>query len=126
MIRPHRTVGSLVIRTALPTEAVTIAELHVRARSTYYRDGLPDADTDYAAAWRRSIERSDGHVLCAVRDGRIVGVAAFRTDDGRPADSVRLFQFHVAREPARRGRQPPLPALLRHQGGTDRGMNPAA
>jgi GNAT superfamily N-acetyltransferase len=105
MIRTHRTVGSLVIRTALPTEAATIAELHVRARSTYYPGGLPDADadTDYAAAWRGSIERPDGHVLCAVRDGRIVGVASFRTDEGRPADSVKLFQFHVAPDRWRAG-----------------------
>ncbi|MFC9847642.1 GNAT family N-acetyltransferase [Streptomyces sp. NPDC060223] len=95
MIRTHRTVGSLVIRTALPSEAAAIAELHGRARATYYPDGLPDDGFDWPARWRGAIERPDGHVLCAVRDGRLVGIASFRTAEAAPADTVTLFQFHV-------------------------------
>ncbi|MEU9474789.1 GNAT family N-acetyltransferase [Streptomyces sp. NPDC048191] len=91
----ERVSGALVIRTALPAETGTIADLHHRARSTYYPDGLPQADFDWAEAWRGSIERPDGHVLCAVEQGRIVAVASFRTPDGAPADTVKLFQFHV-------------------------------
>jgi ribosomal protein S18 acetylase RimI-like enzyme len=91
----ERVTGARVIRTALPAETETIADLHVRARSTYYPDGLPQADFDWAEAWRASIERPDGHVLCAVERGRIVGIASFRTPDGAPADTVKLFQFHV-------------------------------
>ncbi|MBP2053343.1 ribosomal protein S18 acetylase RimI-like enzyme [Streptomyces griseochromogenes] len=91
----ERVTGARVIRTALPAEAETIADLHFRARSTYYPDGVPQADVDWAEAWRGSIERSDGHVLCAVAQSRIVGVASFRTPDGAPADTVKLFQFHV-------------------------------
>ncbi|MFJ9816492.1 GNAT family N-acetyltransferase [Streptomyces sp. NPDC101151] len=91
----ERVKGTLVIRTAVPAEAEVIADLHFRARSTYYPDGVPQADVDWCGAWRGSIERPDGHVLCAVEQGRIVGVASFRTQDGAPADTVKLFQFHV-------------------------------
>ncbi|MFE1886858.1 GNAT family N-acetyltransferase [Streptomyces diastatochromogenes] len=91
----ERVNGALVIRTALPAEAEAIADLHVRARSTYYPDGLPSADFDWVEAWRGSIERPEAHVLCAVEQGRIVGIASFRTPDGAPAETVKLFQFHV-------------------------------
>ncbi|MFE9874785.1 GNAT family N-acetyltransferase [Streptomyces sp. NPDC005784] len=91
----ERATGALVIRTALPVEAGTIADLHFRARSTYYPDGVPQGDIDWAEAWRGSIARPDAHVLCAVAQGRIIGIASFRTDEGAPADTVKLFQFHV-------------------------------
>ncbi|MFI9805458.1 GNAT family N-acetyltransferase [Streptomyces sp. NPDC052301] len=94
MIRA-RVTSALLIRTALPAEAGTIADLHLRARSTYYPDGLPQDGIDWSEAWRGSIERPDGHVLCAVEQGRIVGIASFRTPDGAAADTVKLFQFHV-------------------------------
>ncbi|MEU9153358.1 GNAT family N-acetyltransferase [Streptomyces sp. NPDC048417] len=90
-----RVADALVIRTALSAEAETIAELHSRARSTYYPDGVPQDDIDWAEAWRGSIARSDGHVLCAVAQGRIVGIASFRTPEGASAETVKLFQFHV-------------------------------
>ncbi|MGW7820673.1 N-acetyltransferase family protein [Streptomyces puniciscabiei] len=90
-----RVKGTRVIRTALPAEADLIAGLHLRARSTYYPDGLPDDGIDWTAAWRGAIERPDSQVLCAVEQGRIVGIASFRTPDGAPADTVKLFQFHV-------------------------------
>ncbi|MGW3036801.1 N-acetyltransferase family protein [Streptomyces sp. NPDC001178] len=95
MIRANRTVDSLVIRTALPAEAATVAALHARARATYYPDGLPDDGFDWQAAWTRAIERPDGQVLCAVRDARLVGIASFRTPEGAPAETVKLFQFHA-------------------------------
>ncbi|WP_208614233.1 GNAT family N-acetyltransferase [Streptomyces yokosukanensis] len=91
----ERAGGAVVIRTAVPAETEVIADLHVRARSTYYPAGLPQAGFDWVEAWRGSIERPDGHVLCAVEQGRIVGIASFRTPDGAPAHTVKLFQFHV-------------------------------
>ncbi|MFD8387834.1 GNAT family N-acetyltransferase [Streptomyces sp. NPDC059680] len=94
MISQRVTAGP-VIRTALSAEAEVITELHFRARSTYYPDGVPQADVDWTEAWRASIERPDGHVLCAVEQGRIVGIASFRTPEGAPAETVKLFQFHV-------------------------------
>ncbi|WP_203730870.1 GNAT family N-acetyltransferase [Streptomyces sp. SID12501] len=94
MINDHVT-GSRVIRPALPAEAAAVAELHLRARATYYPDGLPDADHDWVASWRSGIERPDAHVLCVVEQDRVIGVASFRRAEGAPADTVKLFQFHV-------------------------------
>ncbi|MGJ5750649.1 ribosomal protein S18 acetylase RimI-like enzyme [Streptomyces puniciscabiei] len=91
----QRVTSGPVIRTALPAEAEVIAELHLRARSTYYPDGVPQADFDWTEAWRASIGRPDGQVLCAVEQGRIVGIASFRPPEGACADTVKLFQFHV-------------------------------
>ncbi|MFF0162404.1 GNAT family N-acetyltransferase [Streptomyces sp. NPDC005263] len=91
----ERVTGSLVIRTALPAEVEDVTALHARARATYYPDGIPDDGTDWTAAWRGAVERSDRHVLCAVEQGRIIGLAAFSTPEGAPADMVKLFQFHV-------------------------------
>jgi ribosomal protein S18 acetylase RimI-like enzyme len=84
-----------VIRTALPAEAPAVAELHARARATYYPEGVPDDGTDWLAVWRSAIERADGHVLCVIEDGRIAGIASFRTAESAPVDTVKLFQFHV-------------------------------
>jgi GNAT superfamily N-acetyltransferase len=84
-----------VIRTAVPAETETVAALHARARATYYPDGVPQDGTDWLAAWRTAIERPDGHVLCAVEQGRIVALASFRTPEGASAETVKLFQFHV-------------------------------
>ncbi|UIR17284.1 GNAT family N-acetyltransferase [Streptomyces spinosirectus] len=95
MIAANRTLDPVMIRTALPAEAAAVAQLHVRARSTYYPDGLPDDGRDWPALWAQTIERPDGHVLCAVRDGSLVGIASFRTPEGAPAKTVKLFQFHV-------------------------------
>ncbi|MFF8946239.1 GNAT family N-acetyltransferase [Streptomyces sp. NPDC014864] len=95
MINAPRGSEPLVIRAALPAEAEAVAALMVRARSTYYPDGMPDADADWPARWREAIERPVGRVLCAVRDDRLIGVASFRTPEGAPAETVKLFQFHV-------------------------------
>lgn len=102
MIGERRT-GNPVIRTALPAEAGAIAELHARARATYYPDGPPQDGTDWLGAWRTAVERPDGHVLCAVEQGRIAAIASFRTPDGVSADTVKLFQFHVDPAHWRRG-----------------------
>ena len=50
MISTPHTAGPLVIRSALPSEAATITDLHVRARSTYYPDGLPFGDVEIGRA----------------------------------------------------------------------------
>ncbi|MFD9392857.1 GNAT family N-acetyltransferase [Streptomyces sp. NPDC060000] len=84
-----------VIRTAVPAEAERVAALHARARATYYPDGIPQDGTDWIAAWRSAIERPDSQVLCVVERGRTVGLASFRTPEGAPARTVKLFQFHV-------------------------------
>jgi ribosomal protein S18 acetylase RimI-like enzyme len=91
----ERVTGSRVIRTALPVEAEAVTALHARARATYYPDGIPDDDTDWLAAWQGALARPEGHVLCVVEQGRLMGIASFRTPEGAPADTVKLFQFHI-------------------------------
>lgn len=92
-----------MIRPALPAELGHVVALHARARATYYPDGLPQDGTDWAAAWRAAVERPDGRVLCVVEQGRLIGLASFRTPEGAPADLVKLYQFHVDPDHWRRG-----------------------
>ncbi|MFI8100073.1 GNAT family N-acetyltransferase [Streptomyces sp. NPDC086023] len=87
-----------MIRTAHPADLDLIAALHTRARATYYTGRIPEeayrGDAEQARTregWARAIERGDGGVLCAERDGGIAGVAAFRTVDG----ATTLTQLHV-------------------------------
>jgi len=91
----NRVVGGRVIRTVLPAEAEAVTALHARARATYYPDGVPEDGTDWLAAWRGAVERPDGQVLCLVEDGRTVAIASFRTPEDAPAETVKLYQFHV-------------------------------
>lgn len=92
-----------MIRTVRPAEVADVVALHARARATYYPDGLPQDGTDWLAAWRSALARPDGKVLCVVEEGRMVGLASFRTPEGAPADTVKLFQFHVDPGHWRRG-----------------------
>ena len=85
----------MLIRTAVPAEAEAIVALHARARATYYPDGLPQDGTDWLAAWRTALARTDGQVLCVVQDGRIVALASFRPPEDADAETIKLFQFHV-------------------------------
>ncbi|MEU2619038.1 GNAT family N-acetyltransferase [Streptomyces sp. NPDC007157] len=112
--------GLRVIRTALPAEAEKIAALHRRARSTYYPDGLPDDGVDWTAAWRGAVERPDGQVLCVVEAGVITAVASFRTARGAPAETVKLFQFHVDPDHWRAGVGTALHAACLEQWRADR------
>jgi ribosomal protein S18 acetylase RimI-like enzyme len=109
-----------VIRTALPTEAPEVAALHARARATYYPDGPPDDGIDWPAGWRQAIDRPDGHVLCLVERGRIAALASFRTAEGAPADTVKLFQFHVDPDHWRSGLGTALHAACVEQWQADR------
>ena len=91
----NRVVPGRVIRTVLPAEVADVVALHARARATYYPGGVPHDGTDWTASWRAALTRPDGRVLCLVEAGRIVGLASFRPPEGGPADTVKLFQFHV-------------------------------
>ncbi|WP_455355851.1 N-acetyltransferase family protein [Streptomyces sp. SYSU K217416] len=87
-----------MIRTATLADLDAIAALHARARATYYRGHIPEER--YAGpgelartreGWQQAVARGDGGVLCAERDGTVVGVAAFRPVDG----AMTLTQLHV-------------------------------
>ncbi|MGE7390250.1 N-acetyltransferase family protein [Streptomyces sp. NPDC004126] len=97
-----------MIRTALASDLDAIAALHTRARATYYRGRVPEesyaGETEAARAregWERAVARpaAQGQVLCAERDGRVTGVAAFLTADG----VTTLTQLHVDPDQWRRG-----------------------
>ncbi|MFI2240987.1 GNAT family N-acetyltransferase [Streptomyces chrestomyceticus] len=96
------TTSATLVRDATAADLDVIADLHQRARATYYRGRVPDAVLDDPAererwrdGWARSLARTDGTVLCAERDGAVVGVASYRREDGAPEDTVKLFQLHV-------------------------------
>jgi ribosomal protein S18 acetylase RimI-like enzyme len=84
-----------VVRAALPGEGAVVAALHRRARETYYPGGIPQDGTDWEAVWQQAITRPDGRVLCLVEREHVVALASFRTPEGAPAGTVKLFQFHV-------------------------------
>ncbi|RSS81288.1 GNAT family N-acetyltransferase [Streptomyces sp. WAC06614] len=87
-----------MIRAATAADLDAIAALHARARATYYQGHIPEEAyageaelTRTREAWARAVARTTGAVLCAEQDGRLTGVAAFRTD----ADGTTLTQLHV-------------------------------
>ncbi|MFD0268487.1 GNAT family N-acetyltransferase [Streptomyces sp. NPDC127106] len=97
-----------MIRAAHPADVDAIAALHTRARATYYRGRLPEEAYAGAAelaasreGWSRAVARTEaeGRVLCAEEDGRLTGVAAFRTATGETT----LTQLHVDPVHWRRG-----------------------
>ncbi|MFK0256909.1 GNAT family N-acetyltransferase [Streptomyces sp. NPDC090445] len=97
-----------MIRAAHAADVDAIAALHTRARATYYRGRLPEEAYAGAAelaasreGWSRAVARSEaeGRVLCAEEDGRLAGVAAFRTGAGETT----LTQLHVDPALWRRG-----------------------
>ncbi|MCB5183355.1 GNAT family N-acetyltransferase [Streptomyces antimicrobicus] len=95
-----------MIRTATAADLDAIAALHRRARATYYEGHIPEeayaGEAELArtrAGWSAAVARPDGMVLCAERDGRLAGVAAFRTD----AEGTTLTQLHVDPDQWRRG-----------------------
>ncbi|MEU3460038.1 GNAT family N-acetyltransferase [Streptomyces sp. NPDC006733] len=89
---------SVTVRDAHPDDLDDIADVHRRARATYYAGHLPEEEyngPDELARCRagtgRAIGSADRRVLCAVREDRIV---AFAVLGFRPGEE-KLFQFHV-------------------------------
>ncbi|MFF1833221.1 GNAT family N-acetyltransferase [Streptomyces sp. NPDC058231] len=88
-----------MIRTATPVDLDAMVQLHTEARATYYRGHLPEEEYAGAAevgrsrgGWSRAIDRPDATVLCAERDGVLVGIAAYAVREG----DMTLTQLHVA------------------------------
>ncbi|WLQ33115.1 GNAT family N-acetyltransferase [Streptomyces castrisilvae] len=88
-----------MIRTATAADLDAIVTLHTEARATYYRGHLPEEEYAGAAevarsrdGWAGAIGRDDATVLCAERDGALVGIAAYSVREG----SAHLSQFHVS------------------------------
>ncbi|MGW4702636.1 N-acetyltransferase family protein [Streptomyces sp. NPDC004285] len=93
-----------MIRPATAVDVDALVALHTEARATYYPGHLPAAEILGPEAvagarerWAAAVGR--GAVLCAERDGVIVGVAAHRVDGAAAV----LSQLHVAPAQWRRG-----------------------
>lgn len=94
------------VRRAVPDDLDAICDVHARARATYYAGHLPaEAYSGPAelerqrAGTERAIRSSEHTVLCATRDGRVVGFAVL----GARHDGDKLFHFHIDPEVWRTG-----------------------
>lgn len=76
-----------MIRDALPTDALGIAQVHVRSWQQAYRELLPSDFLDSLSAtlsrreayWRDALTRREGDLLVAEMDGQVVGWIAVGT-----------------------------------------------
>ncbi|GAA2565782.1 GNAT family N-acetyltransferase [Winogradskya consettensis] len=96
----------MLIREPTLADVDRIADVHTRARASYYQTGglLADSTADPAGAdhrreaWTQAVESPDHTIYCAVIDDKVVGAVAMGpaltpTPDGTPAGQ--LFQIHV-------------------------------
>ncbi|GAU68428.1 hypothetical protein SSP35_07_02300 [Streptomyces sp. NBRC 110611] len=105
--------GPVRVRTADRADLAAIAALHTAARAAHHRARFPGAPLDDPAgharrydAWARALDHDDTALLCAVRNGTVLGAACYlphgsaargnhpRADRARP--TVTLHQLHVA------------------------------
>ncbi|MET8942454.1 GNAT family protein [Streptomyces sp. NPDC004542] len=95
-----------LLRTAHPDDVDQITDLHTLARTAYYRaGGLSEADlvspgtrTGRREAWLRAVQADDRTVLCAEREGEVVGVLAMGPPYEADVDATavgQLYQIHV-------------------------------
>lgn len=103
----RRQVPSLIIRCALPTDAVDIAHVHVRSWQQAYRDLLPH---DYLSSldatlpqrigwWEQSIEAGEPQIRVALIDDRVVGWVSFgasRDKNANPGEGEIMALYVVA------------------------------
>ncbi|MEU5598948.1 GNAT family N-acetyltransferase [Streptomyces sp. NPDC020298] len=100
------TTSQTVLRTANPGDVDGITDLHTLARTAYYQaGGVPDADltspdarVGRREAWLRAVQDEDRTVLCAEREGEIVGVVAMGPPYEADLDATsvgQLYQIHV-------------------------------
>ena len=106
MPHPPDTPAPTLVRPATADDVDRLVEVHLAARTEYYRDHLSPAalaESNATAAagrvdLRRAVDDPDRLVLCAERDGRVVGLAHAGPPHHREADpavSRELHQLHV-------------------------------
>ncbi|MCW8381827.1 GNAT family N-acetyltransferase [Streptomyces justiciae] len=94
------------LRVARLADVDGITDLHTVARTAYYQAGgvtdaeltSPEALADRRASWARAVGSDDRTVLCAERDGEIVGILSMGPPydaDVDPAMAGQLYQIHV-------------------------------
>lgn len=97
-VKFHMSTPSVMVRPAIAEDLDAIADIHARARATYYEGHLPPEDYSGAeelqrqrAGVEKAIASDERVVLCAVRDGRVAGFAVLAARH----DEDKLFHFHV-------------------------------
>lgn len=100
------TTSQTFLRTANPDDVDRITDLHTLARTAYYQaGGVPDRELTSSAAyssrhesWTRAVQSSDRTVLCAQREGELVGILAMGSPCEADLDVTaagQLYQIHV-------------------------------
>jgi ribosomal protein S18 acetylase RimI-like enzyme len=96
-----------MLRTAAPSDAPAIAEVHVASWRTTYPGLMPDSylsemrDGDYAERWRRILADAAGRsvVFVVEEQGQVVGFASCgRERDGDPRYQGELYAIYLVRE----------------------------
>ncbi|WSI41783.1 GNAT family N-acetyltransferase [Streptomyces sp. NBC_01340] len=106
------TTSRSLLRTANPEDLDAITDLHTRARTAYYRAGgwseaeltSPEARSRRREAWMGAVQDDVRTVLCAERDGEMVGILAMGPPLDADVDAAvvgQLYQIHV--DPSRWG-----------------------
>ncbi|MFJ5036203.1 GNAT family N-acetyltransferase [Streptomyces sp. NPDC088560] len=100
------TTSRTCLRTANPSDAERITDLHTLARTAYYQAGglsamelaPPEALSSRQESWMRAIQSNDRTVVCAERESELVGVLAMGPPyeaDVDAASTGQLYQIHV-------------------------------
>jgi len=96
----------ILLRPAQAADVDGLTDVHTLARTAYYAAGgvsdaertSPEARAERREAWARAVSRDDRTVLCAERDGEIVGVLSMGPPyepDVDAATAGQLYQIHV-------------------------------
>ena len=100
------TTSRTVLRTAHLGDLDRITDLHTRTRTAYYQaGGLPEAELSSPEArlrrremWMRAVHDDTKTVMCAVREGEVVGILAMGPPHDSDIDAAavgQLYQIHV-------------------------------
>lgn len=98
-----------MIRTALPSDAKAIAQVHIRSWQDAYRDLMPAHYLHSLSAtlarreafWSRSIESGESNVVVAELDRQVIGwicMGAGRDEDAVVGESGEVFAVYVLPE----------------------------
>ncbi|MFI1367412.1 GNAT family N-acetyltransferase [Streptomyces griseochromogenes] len=94
------------LRTANLDDLDQITDLHTQARTAYYQAGghseteltSPEGRSSRREMWMRAVQDDTKTVLCAVREGEMVGILAMGPPldpDMDAASAAQLYQIHV-------------------------------
>ncbi|GCB48335.1 GNAT family N-acetyltransferase [Streptomyces sp. NL15-2K] len=96
------TTSQTSLRVASLDDLDSIADLHTQARAAYYRAGgtlaaelvSPKAHSDRRGGWMRALQADNRTVLCAVREGALVGILSMGDPVDTDVDATTALQLH--------------------------------